>query len=160
MQQLAAKFEARIGNTEHLYFVDAPYGLQFYLNTMKQRISYERAARLLNGSETVFVALRSMEALKKCLPPNASLHMVIRWPEAGSGFVFLVSNRAIRVLNPLAAPGCGNCFRGEMQKAQFDEFGSWRRCATICHRAGIQRKRQYRPTCFRDPRCAGRSRHL
>ena len=97
VQQLAAKFEARIGNTEHLYFVDAPYGLQFYLNTMKQRISYEMAARLLNGNETVFVAVRSMEALKKCLPPNATLHMVIRWPEAGSGFIYLVSNRAIRI---------------------------------------------------------------
>ena len=96
VQQLAARFQERIGDTAHLQFVDVPYGLQFYLNTMKPRISYKKAARLLNGNDTVFVAVRSMAALKKCLPPNASLHMVIRWPQAGSDFIYLVSNRAIQ----------------------------------------------------------------
>ena len=96
VKQLAANFETRIGQTDNLYFVDTPYGLQFHLNTMKRRISYETAARLLAGDQTMIVAIRSMDALKKCLPPTVSLHMVMRWPEAGSGFIYLVSNQAVQ----------------------------------------------------------------
>jgi 4-amino-4-deoxy-L-arabinose transferase-like glycosyltransferase len=97
VQQLAARLETRIDTKDHLYFVDTPYGFQFHLNTMKQRITYEEAARLLSGDEAVIVSIRSMEALKKCLPPTVTLHMVIRWPETGKGFIFVVSNRAIQM---------------------------------------------------------------
>jgi 4-amino-4-deoxy-L-arabinose transferase-like glycosyltransferase len=93
VQQLARRFEARIGNTDRLYFVDTPYGFQFYLNTMKPRISYEKAAELLKGDDAVIVSVRSLETLKKRLPPSLSLHMIMRWPETGDAFMLLVSNR-------------------------------------------------------------------
>ena len=92
VRQLAGRYIADDGSTDRLHFVDTPYGLQFYLNTMKRRISYEAAARLLIEDDGVVVAVRSVASLKKYLPPEFSLHMLMRWPETGSGFIYLVGN--------------------------------------------------------------------
>jgi hypothetical protein len=92
VRQLAGRYIAENGSTDRLHFVDTPYGLQFYLNTMKHRISYEAAARLLIEDDGAIVAVRSVASLKKYLPPEFSLHMVMRWPETESGFIYLVGN--------------------------------------------------------------------
>lgn len=93
VRQLAEGFKAQNGEPDKLYFVDTPYGLQFHLNTMKQRISYQKAADLIESDAAVIVAVRSMKMLKKHLPPDRSLHMIMRWPETGKGFIYLIGNR-------------------------------------------------------------------
>ena len=56
VQEVAQKFEACFRYTP-LVYADAPLGLQFYLNTMRQRVSLQEAAERLTGEKYVLVAV-------------------------------------------------------------------------------------------------------
>jgi len=90
---LAKRFEKEFGNNRNLAFVDVPFGLQYYLNTMKHRISYEAAADLMKGSTQVFVAVKDTDKLKQSLPSDQPLYIIMQWPETGTGLINIVSNK-------------------------------------------------------------------
>ena len=94
---LAKRIETAHEYKDNIYFVDTPYGLQFYLNMMKQRIDYSGAAQLLQRSEKVLVAVRAIDRLKELLPPNFPLEVVMLWPERGEVYIYIVSNRSGQV---------------------------------------------------------------
>lgn len=96
VEALANRLESRIEPGSELYFVDTPYGLQFYLNMMKQRIDYARAAQLLQGPKKVLVAVHVLDRLKEALPADFPLDTVMTWPEQGEKFVYIVTRRSGR----------------------------------------------------------------
>lgn len=95
VRQLARQYEHTYGTGRELIFVDVPYGLQYYLNAMQQRASYADAARILETSEDVLLAVHDIEQFKRHLKPGVPLHVLMQWPENGTGFVHVVSNRRI-----------------------------------------------------------------
>src|SRR5258708_550552 len=74
-QSLALRdFAANIGREKGLLIthVDDPMALQIYLNTLRRKVSYERAAELLRGSEPARVAIRDfgkLEAARRTSDP-------------------------------------------------------------------------------------------
>jgi 4-amino-4-deoxy-L-arabinose transferase-like glycosyltransferase len=96
VRQLAERFEVAYGSPRNLFFVDAPYGLQYYLNTMRQRISYADAAHMLSSQQTVLLAVHDLDKLKAFLGPDVLLYVLMQWPENGKGFVQIVGNRSLQ----------------------------------------------------------------
>jgi 4-amino-4-deoxy-L-arabinose transferase-like glycosyltransferase len=90
VQEVAQEFEARFGRYVPLVYADAPLGLQFYLNTMRPRVSLQEAAERLAGKESVLVAVQDIAGLKNYLPPGIKVYEIIRWPEKGQSFVSIV----------------------------------------------------------------------
>ncbi len=70
-----------------LIFVDVPYGLQYYLNVMQQRMSFQEAAAEFEKPEAVVLAVRDIHRLQSILKPDAPLYKLIQWPEQGDGFI-------------------------------------------------------------------------
>lgn len=100
MSRLAGEVRAQGGKDFPLVYVDAPFALQFYLNTMEPAVSMERATELLRGSPPAFAAVRDFPALQKQLGPAAAgVHEVARWPDAGEAFVRIIGNRP-RLMRP------------------------------------------------------------
>lgn len=96
VRQLARRYEAAYGTDRNLFFVDVPYGLQYYLNTMRQRISYADAARMLASRQEILLAVHEVDKLRTFLGKEASLHVLMQWPESGKGFIQIVSNRTLQ----------------------------------------------------------------
>jgi hypothetical protein len=63
VKKLAAELEQNGGTEFPLTHADAPITLQVYLNTLRPRVSYERAAQLLRGPEPAFVAINDLKKL-------------------------------------------------------------------------------------------------
>lgn len=95
VRQVAQRYEAAYGTQRNLFFVDVPYGLQYYLNTMRQRVSYTDAARMLASQKEVLLAVHDVEKLRSFLGPEVSLHILMQWPESEKGFIQIVSNRLV-----------------------------------------------------------------
>jgi hypothetical protein len=91
LKAAAQELRAQVGAEFPLTHVDAPMTLQFYLNTMRPRISYARAAELLRGSETAFVAVSDIGRLR-AVWKDGELQEVFRRP-VGSGFLRILSNQ-------------------------------------------------------------------
>jgi 4-amino-4-deoxy-L-arabinose transferase-like glycosyltransferase len=64
VKKLAAELEQKGGKEFPLTHVDAPIALQVYLNTLRPRVSYERAAQLLRGSAAAFLAINDLKKLE------------------------------------------------------------------------------------------------
>lgn len=94
MRCLAAEVRARIGKEAPLVYVDAPFALQFFLNTMQVIVPAEEAARQLDGSNTVYVAVCNKAKVTSLL--NSPSYTVARWPETGVPFVTILSNQPLR----------------------------------------------------------------
>lgn len=92
MQELAAEIRARGGDDVPLVYMDAPFALQFYRNTMQPAISAERAAARLRGDAPIYVAVRDFAALQQQLG-GTPVYEILRWPEKGEPFVRIVGNR-------------------------------------------------------------------
>lgn len=92
-RQLARQYESTYGRPKDMNFVDAPYGLQYYLNTMKPRISFEDAANLLESTREVVLAVKDIKRLQRLAGSGHSLHILMQWPENGEGVFHIVSNR-------------------------------------------------------------------
>ncbi len=92
LQQLAERYASSNEDVRALYFVDTPYGLQFYLNTMKQRISYQKAAQLLQEQPEIRIAAKHPDRLKSLLPSGYELEEMMRWPRTGEGSFYILRN--------------------------------------------------------------------
>jgi hypothetical protein len=91
LKAAAQALRAQVGAEFPLTHVDAPMTLQFYLNTMRPRISYARAAELLRGPETAFVAVSDMVRMQAAWK-GGELHEAFRHP-VGSGVLRILSNQ-------------------------------------------------------------------
>lgn len=90
VQEVAQEFESRFGRKYPLVYADAPLGLQFYLNTMRQRVSLQEAAERLTNEKHVLVAVHDVAKLKYYLSPGTKIYEIIRWPKTGQSFVSIV----------------------------------------------------------------------
>jgi hypothetical protein len=94
MQQFAKVLERQIGSHFPLVHMDSPFALQFYLNTMRRRVSPSQAARVLASDYDAFVVVRDPSKLEAILDPTkTAVHEVARWPLTGEAYVRIVSNR-------------------------------------------------------------------
>lgn len=86
--------------------VNAPAGLQFYMNTYWPRTKLERAAGLLGDQDPVFVAVggHAFEYLAKGVAP---MHVLARWPSTGAPIVAIVSNHGQLEMPPRMATMVG-----------------------------------------------------
>lgn len=73
--------------------VDTPFTLQFYLNTMKQLTSPEKAGEMLSGSNKIVVALCDFNLVWPWIKEGVEIHELARWPESDEPFVRVISNR-------------------------------------------------------------------
>lgn len=92
LRQLAAQLEARLGPRPPILFTDAPFALQFYLNTMRPRLSLADAAQCLAATTPVMVAVQDPKSLRGLLAPGVALHEVARWPATDPALVTVVAN--------------------------------------------------------------------
>ena len=92
MEQLAGKIREKVGDAP-LVHVESPYTLQFYLNTMSTMVSPQEAARLLAGSNRVYVTVCDFGLVRQHLPDGLAVREVARWPESGEPFARVVSNQ-------------------------------------------------------------------
>ena len=86
VQQLARELLAITGKECPLTDVDAPYGLQVFLNTRHEPVTPEQAARLLAGEALVRVAVMDTNAVNAALPEGTRVHLLGRaeLPERGA----------------------------------------------------------------------------
>ncbi len=94
-QSLALRdFAATIGPDKGLLIthVDDPMALQIYLNTLRRKVSFERAAELLRGREPAWVAIKDLGKLESARKTNdPPLHILMQAPQGLS--LRVVSNR-------------------------------------------------------------------
>lgn len=100
VKQVAEKFSRIYGPQEEIYFVNVPYGFQFYLNTMKVRTPAPVAAQKLAQDREVFVVVKDIQDIQDHLPEGVPVYTVMRWPETGRGLVHIVSNRVPKEEGP------------------------------------------------------------
>jgi hypothetical protein len=103
VRELARQYEATHGKNKPLIFVDTPFGLQYYLNSMHQRVSYAQAADHLKSPRETLAAVKDIQKLRDRMPDDARLHVLMQWPKDGQGYIYIVSNRtdASRSSTPL-----------------------------------------------------------
>ncbi|MEI7633080.1 MAG: glycosyltransferase family 39 protein [bacterium] len=76
-----------------MHFGHAPYAIQFYLNTMRPRITLQQMRRALGLSEAVFIAVKEQKPLENLLGADApKFYEVARWPDKDKVFLKIVSN--------------------------------------------------------------------
>jgi 4-amino-4-deoxy-L-arabinose transferase-like glycosyltransferase len=93
VKSLAERLENAGASRLPLTHVDSPFALQFYLNTMRPTVSCERAAKLLAGDATAFVAVHDLARLKKSYPGSwESLYPVARSSDGDDPWVTILSN--------------------------------------------------------------------
>ena len=91
-----------------LSHVDSPFALQFYLNTMRPTVSFERAAKMLAGDATVFVAVHDLARLKKSFAGRwDALYEVARSSSADDAWVAIISNHPRLEWTPRMAVAVG-----------------------------------------------------
>ena len=90
MRRIAGEVRAKIGDDAPLVYVDAPYSLQFFMNTMKRVVTPAEAARQLAGSNAVYVAVCNITNVTSRL--NSPVRTVARWPETSEAFVTVLGN--------------------------------------------------------------------
>ena len=100
MEELAGSVRAKVGENFPLTHVMCPlekvdqlYAPQFFLNTMRQTVSYEQAAGLLRGDAAAFVVVSNPALLQSLLGPNyPALRELARWPTSGKPLLHIISN--------------------------------------------------------------------
>lgn len=105
MNELAREYQA-VGMPGELVHVDAPFALQFHLQTMQQALSAEAAARALMEGRARYVAVADRAPLAAALGTSAArLEPVLAWPGTGTPEVeILTLRRSAGILDP-DAPG-------------------------------------------------------
>jgi 4-amino-4-deoxy-L-arabinose transferase-like glycosyltransferase len=108
LQRLAAEFERRGGSAAELLHTDDPAGLQVFLNTYRQPITFERAAERLREPGRVCIAVSNWPALQALRQPTDPPVFTLLEDDGPLPFlhVRIVSNRPD--LNPsIEAPSNG-----------------------------------------------------
>ena len=93
MRELANEIRSKARKDVPLVHVDDPYSLQFFLNTMKTVIPPEEAARLLSGTNPVYVAVCNSTSVTARLG-STPIHTVARWPKTGKAVVTIIGNQS------------------------------------------------------------------
>jgi 4-amino-4-deoxy-L-arabinose transferase-like glycosyltransferase len=96
VQEFASKIQDDVGAQFPLSYVDSPFAIQFYLNTMRRQVPPERAAELLKGEVAAFVVIgdtNKYQRIRELVGTNGPLHE-LRYVSAGRGKYpfWLVSN--------------------------------------------------------------------
>ena len=121
MEELARVIRDQGGDEFPLTHVDDPFALQFYLNTARPMVSFDRAARLLRDDSAAFVVVRDWAKLRASLGPDSpELHELARWPASGEPFVRIVSNHPKLEL-PAQAAFCSGPLRVGMNSVRLRE---------------------------------------
>lgn len=105
MQTMADTVRSQLGESFPLAHVDAPYCIQFYLNTYRPWISQTQAVELLRGNAAVFLVVRNMDLLRKNLGPDSPPVYEFLSEEMHDGFTIrIVSNHPkLEWTSPMAA---------------------------------------------------------
>jgi len=77
VREFAREIQASPGAQFPLTYVDGPFALQFYLNTMRTQVQTDRAAELLKGSVAAFVVVGDAEKyqrIREQVGTNGPLH--------------------------------------------------------------------------------------
>lgn len=98
LKTVAAEIKAKGGNDFPLQHADATMGLQFFLGTMRQRITTEEACNALKSREPAYIAVRregAREDIEKCLD-GTHVYTLGSWTPEGEKdpFITILSNRA------------------------------------------------------------------
>ena len=119
MKQLATEIRTRAGKEFPVTYVDAPYAVQFYLNTLRRNASFKQSAAVLRSDAPAFVLVQDYERLLYELGTNIPVHDVLAWPQTGEPFVRLVSNREkLEPMNDVEA--CIGPLRLRLEHAQLE----------------------------------------
>ena len=95
-QDFAREIQNGPGAQFPLTYVDSPFAIQFYLNTMRRQVRPERAAELLKGNVAAFVVVgdtNKYQLIRELVGTNGPLHE-LRYVSAGRGNYpfWLISN--------------------------------------------------------------------
>ena len=91
MRTLAGEIQKKTDEDVPLIYVDAPYSLQFFLNTMKIVVTPEEAARQLAGTTTVYVAVCNVTNVTS--RAGVPVQTIAQWPDTGEPFVTILGNQ-------------------------------------------------------------------
>jgi len=92
VKQIATDIRQRVDDFFPFIYVDSPYALQFYLNSMTQLVSPEHAAQALASDYPAFVVVKDLDHLKTFLDRDTHYSILARWPESPGDTLTLVSN--------------------------------------------------------------------
>ena len=97
LKTVAAEIKAKGGNDFPLQHADATMGLQFFLGTMRPRITIEEACDALRSREPAYIAVRreaAREDIEKCLG-GTRVYTLGSWTPEGEKdpFITILSNR-------------------------------------------------------------------
>ncbi|MEW5804722.1 MAG: glycosyltransferase family 39 protein [bacterium] len=94
VRQFARDIQKKVGGSLPLIFVDTPYALQFYLNTMTQQVSLQQAAKALSSDYPAFIVIK--DHLKALLDGNKSRYYTLAsGPQSAHDLLFVVSNHPV-----------------------------------------------------------------
>lgn len=103
-QEVVQLIVQRLGANAPLTHADSPFAVQFYLNSVRPTVSFERAAALLQGDDAAWVMVGKFANLEKALGADAKpLHEVVRWPETGEPRIRVVGNQPLPITNQSVA---------------------------------------------------------
>lgn len=95
VREFADSLRAEAGENFQLEYLDAPYALQFFLNTMRRNVSFETARDLLTAPAPAYVVAKNLDRFEKSTGlTTATLHAPARCPESGKPFLVVLGNRA------------------------------------------------------------------
>jgi len=129
-QQVSRLIAERLGPNAPLTHVDSPFAVQFYLNSVRPTVSFERAATLLRGNAAAWVAVCDLARLKSELGPDAGpLHEALLWPETGEPWIRVVGNYPLPLTHQPEAILLGQ-IRAETQSLALERPRLKYRCGT------------------------------
>jgi 4-amino-4-deoxy-L-arabinose transferase-like glycosyltransferase len=109
-REFAARIEVAVGRAFPLSYVKTPFAVQFYLGTFRRNVSAERAARLLERSETAFVVVQesSLGADGRDRPETVAGHEVLASPEGRPPLLRVLGNHPRLEATPTVAMASGD----------------------------------------------------
>ena len=108
IKALALDLKRESINKDNLFFVDVPFGLQYYMNTMKQRLSFDQAARMLASEEKIYLAVRDVKIFLDNTETRHSFFVHKKWSISNNEQIFILGSS-----NNLPATSATACYTKE-----------------------------------------------
>jgi 4-amino-4-deoxy-L-arabinose transferase-like glycosyltransferase len=94
MRELATRLRRELGEDARIVFVDAPFAIQFYLRQLQFNTPAPTAAKLLKGTNSVYI-VASEKGAQKILQGATPLPFTLySWPSNKTAVIKVFSNRA------------------------------------------------------------------
>jgi len=94
VREFADELRGTVGGDFPFIHVDDPFLLQFYLNTMRERVRCREARVLLAGNAPAFAVVRAKGDDMTCILDNTSnVYEVARCPRTGEPYIRILGNR-------------------------------------------------------------------